>query len=162
MPLTQEMIDAANERKRTYASMEMLPNGGSSLPHQGQTAIAGTQQVGIPATASATNTSVAPAAPAAVAPAAAPNVLAVEPTYLLDDDQFAQVLVMKNDTLRALAKAMQVDVDGDTKAIMIKKILRFKGTCTSVKSFDADTDTFEFEDLKKQDFHQPATQQSSA
>ena len=162
MPVTDEMIEAAKKRKANMITKESSSNGDSSSPQQGQAAIAGTQQVGIPATASAAKSSAAPAASAAIAPAAAPNVLAVEPTYLLDDDQFAQVLVMKNDALRALAKAIQVDVEGDTKAIMIKKILRFKGTCTSVKSFDADTDTFEFEGLKKQDFQQPATQQSSA
>ena len=43
----------------------------------------------------------------------------MEPKFLLDDDQFAQVLGMKVDTLRALAAAMGIDVTGDPKPAMI-------------------------------------------
>ena len=69
---------------------------------------------------------------------------------------------MNKESLNALAKAMQVDVEGDTKPTMVRKLVRFMGTCKSVKSFDVDSDTFEFEDLVEQDFQQPAAQRSSA
>ena len=162
MPVNEEVLEAARKRKADFDARQSSANEGSPSPQQGANANAGTQLSGVSASASAGNLMSAPAAPAANSPAAAPNVLPVEPTVLLDDDQFNQVLVMKNDSLKALAKAMQIDVDGDTKAIMVRKITRFMGTCKSIKSFDVSNDTYEFEDLKKQDFQQPAAPQSSA
>ena len=116
MPLTEEGIEAANKRKAEVLAKEPSSNKHASSPQQGQTANAGTQQAGV-STASAANASEAPLASTAIAPAAAANAVAVEPTFLLDDEQFAQILVVKNDTLRASAKAMKYDMD--TKAIMV-------------------------------------------
>ena len=65
---------------------------------------------------------------------------------------------MKNDTLKALATAMEVHEEGDAKPVMITKIIRFMGTCTSVKAFDPANVSFAFVDLKQQDFQEPATQ----
>ena len=159
MPVSEEVLEAARKRKADFDAKQSHANEGSPSPQQGANANAGTQLSGVSASASAGNLMSAPAAPAANSPAAAPHVLAVEPTFLLDDDQFNQVLVMKNESL---AKAMQIGVEGDTKAIMVRKITRFMGTCKSIKAFDVSNDTYEFEDLKKQDFQQPAAPQSSA
>jgi hypothetical protein len=76
---------------------------------------------------------------------------------------------MTTDSLKALAAAMvdaagnpMIDVDGKSKTMIMEEIVRFCGTCESIKAFDVSNDTYEFEDLKKQDFQQPAAPQSSA
>ena len=156
MPLTEADREAAKKRKLESLASVLSSSGSQSTPQQGQNANAGTQQTIVQAGPSASGSGKAVAPPAANAPATAANIMAVEPTFLLDLDQFAQVLNMKNDTLKALAKAMDTDVDGDVKAMMILKIVRYMGTCKSVKAFNPDTNTFEFESLEKQDFQQPA------
>ena len=101
-------------------------------------------------------------ATASKAATAVPSTVGVEPNFLIDIDQFKQVMLMNVDSLKALATAMEIDVDGKSKAALMLDIARFAGKCDSVKSFDVTTDDYEFVELKKQDFHQPAAPQSSA
>ena len=77
---------------------------------------------------------------------------------MLDFEQFKQVVAMNTNSLQALAAAMTIDTDGKSKIMILLEIVRFCGTCTSVKSFDVGTDNYDFEGLKKQDFQKPAAQ----
>ena len=144
-------------QQETQSRQESAPN----LTHQqNSNAVAGTQSGNTSASiADALSNS---SALTSQAPAASPSLMGVEPTYLLDLEQFKQVVPMNHTSLQALATAMTIDPDEKGKAALILEIARFAGTCDSVKSFDVSTDTFEFENLKKQDFHQPAASQSSA
>ena len=159
MPLSQDAIAKAEERNEALKKRKMMEsqqnNNGTELSKLAQPE--GASGSGTSASSPSAGKGKAPAAPA---PAAAANALAMEPKFLLDNEQIALVLMMKHPTLVALATALDIYVDGDTKAVMIGKILRFTGECVSVKEFDIQDGNFEFEGLKKQDFQQPAAQSS--
>ena len=152
MPLSQADKDAAEARKRTYEAMQSSSNGDSSSPQQGANANAGTQLTNASSSASAGNPSAAKT----------PTVLPSAPIHLLDNGQVKQVYQMNTDQVKALATAMGIDVDSKTKTDLMTEVIRFNGSCDSVKSFDVDDCKFEFENIKEQDFQQPATQLSSA
>lgn len=159
--MTEEERAAAKKRRADALENTITGVASGPSPQQGANANAGTQKASGSA-ASAASGSKASGAVSAAAPAAAAGTLNAEPVFLLDDDQFTQVLVMKVDALKALASAMGIDVEGDARAMMIKKVVRFMGTCDSVKSFDPSTESFEFEEMKKQDFQQPTAQPPQA
>jgi len=162
MPVTDEMIVAAKKRKADMMAKESSSNGDSSSHQQGQTAIAGTQLTVPSASAPAGEPSDTPAAASSGASNGAPIALPTEPVHLLDNGQVKQVYQMNTDQVKALATAMGIDVDSKTKTDLMTEVIRFNGSCDSVKSFDVDDCKFEFENIEKQDFQQPATQQSSA
>ena len=152
MVLTDADIEAAKKRKAaTMLEQEPLTNNGQSDGPATTSSKAPAFAVTDASHASAANASQAPA------PAPAAKTLIAEPTFLLDISQTTQVTSMKNDTLQALATAMGVHEEGDAKPIMITKIVRFMGTCTSM-TFDPANALFEFVDLKKQDFQPPTAQ----
>ena len=153
MPVTDEHLEAAKKRKADMMAKESSSNGDSSSPQQGQTAIAGTQQAGVSAAASATIVpSKTPAAASGGSPAKATVVIGPEPIHLLDKPRMKQVYTMNVDQVKALATAMGIEVDSKTKADLVTDISRFNASCDSVKSFDVDDCKFEFENIKKQDF----------
>ena len=160
--LNSDYLEQAKKRRmerqqEAQSRQESDPN----LTHQqGSNAVAGTQSNNTPSSVAASLSK--SSASTSQAPAASSNVMGVEPTYLLDIDQFKQVVGMNLDSLKALAKAMTIEEDEKSKAVLLLEIARFTGTCDSVKSFDVSTDEYEFENLKKQDFQQPAASQSSA
>ena len=159
MPLTKEEMEAAQKRLEENKKRKMMEADPSITGTELSKPLQPENTTG--SGASSSNASASNAnAPEAAAPAAAANVLAMEPKFLLDDDQVSSVLVMGKSTLVALAAELHIDVSGDSKAKMIGKIIRFTGECVSVKKFDVKNDKFEFEGLKKQDFQQPAVQQS--
>ena len=162
MPVTKEFLE---DRKRQRA--ELLENKSSSssghqAPQQGPNANAGTQLTVPSASAPAGKPSDTPAAASNGTSNGAPIALPTEPVHLLDNGQVKQVYQMNTDQVKALATAMGIDVDSKTKTDLMTEVIRFNGSCDSVKSFDVDDCKFEFENIKKQDFQQPATQQSSA
>ena len=167
MPATEEELEVA--RKRQKLAKESSASGSSSSPQQGANANAGTQLSGDSAAAPAGNLLNAPAPPV---PNAAPNAVgtvAPKPNFVFGHDHFKHIVSMTTDSLKALAAAMvdaagnpMIDVDGKSKTMIMEEIVRFCGTCEYIKAFDVSNDTYEFEDLKKQDFQQPAAPQSSA
>ena len=161
MPVSGVDIEAANKRKAEHIEKESAGAGSESTPQQGTNASAGTQQGAISA-------STGPAAATAASGAASggsltsSSMLSPKPIYLLNQMQVKDVLGMNLDKARALATAMGIDTDSKTKPMLQEEIIRFCGTCDSVKAFDCNKMEFEFDVLKKQDFQQPIAQPPSA
>ena len=78
-----------------------------------------------------------------------------QPTYLLNFEQNKQVMGMKVAALQALQKAMQLDPGTKSSFEMRFECIKFCAT-SGEAVFDPDTPTFEFPDLKVQDFLPPA------
>ena len=157
-----EMVEAAKKRQKLAQEASASASGDSSSPQQGANANAGTQLTNASSSASAGNPSGGSAAVSNLSAAKTPTVLPSAPIHLLDNGQVKQVYQMNTDQVKALATAMGIDVDSKTKTDLMTEVIRFNGSCDSVKSFDVDDSKFEFENIKKQDFQQPATQLSSA
>ena len=73
---------------------------------------------------------------------------------------------MNTESIKALAAAMvdvkgkpMIDVGSKSKTMIMHDIVHFYGT-GDIKTFDVANDTYEFADLKRQDFQQPAAPQS--
>lgn len=161
-----EMIEASKKRQKLAQEKSASASGDSSSPQQGMTANAGMQLTGAPAGAPAGNLSNAPAPPA---PNAAPNAVGIvgpEPNIFFKHDHFKQIVPMNTESIKALAAAMvdvkgkpMIDVGSKSKTMIMHDIVHFYGT-GDIKTFDVANDTYEFADLKRQDFQQPAAPQS--
>ena len=153
----QEALKQAKERKRKLEDQQALEAGSSHSQSAGQANKTGKQQANTAPSSAPQPTPITPAIPSAPS-STAQSAVTAEPHFLLEYDYIKQVITMNFPSIKALATALEIDVDSKSKMQLMMEIIRFCGTCKSVKSFDVDSDSFEFEDLVKQDFQQPAAQ----
>ena len=167
MVLSAEALDRARKRKADQLANQQLATSQGAVPDQGSGKLhksdsspaAAVPQQSSTASSSAQQTSQQQAAPKAIqGTAAAPSqALISAPAYILSNEQSKAVLTFNLQTIKALAVALSIDTAGKTASEMKCEVLRFCGS-SDIANFDPGSSTFDFPNLVKQSFAQPAAQ----
>ena len=108
-PQWEEVLKQAQERKRKFEEEKALEASAAQSQSAGQTVKAGKQQGSTASSGKAQATSTTPMNAAAPSSTVQSSV-ALEPNFLLEHDQVKQVVAMNQESVKALAIAMGIDV----------------------------------------------------